>query len=110
MGKALLAFLPPERLEATLGRVAFGRHGPNALTTRRALAAELRRIRQTGISISDEELGHGLRSIAAPVLHRSGYAAINLAVHRSGAPMAELSDRFGPVLRRTAERISTIIG
>ena len=112
MGKALLAFLPPERLEATLGRVVFGGHGPNALTTRRALAAELHRIRQTRISVSDEELGHGLRSIAAPVLDRSGYAAaaINLAVHRSGAPMPELSDQFGPVLRRTAERISTILG
>jgi IclR family pca regulon transcriptional regulator len=111
MGKALLAFVPPERRVATLGRVVFGTHGPNALTSRRALTAELGRIRQTGIAISDEELGHGLRSIAAPVLDRSGTAAaaINLAVHRSGAPMSDLVDELGPVLRRTAERISTII-
>lgn len=112
MGKALLAFLPPERQDATLQRIVFGAYGPNALTTRRALAAELRRIRETRISISDEELGHGLRSIAAPVLDHSSSAAaaINLAVHRSGAPMHELCEELGPVLRRTAERISTLVG
>jgi IclR family transcriptional regulator, pca regulon regulatory protein len=112
MGKALLAFMPPDRLRATLERVVFGTHGPRALTTRRALASELRGIRESGISISDEELGHGLRSIAAPVLDRSGNAAaaINLAVHRSGAPMSELREELGPVLRRTAERISIVVG
>lgn len=112
MGKALLAFLPPEHREAALKQVVFGRHGPNALTSRRALATELGRVRQAGIAVSDEELGHGLRSIAAPVLDRSGTAtaAINLAVHRSGAPMSQIVDELGPVLRRTAERISLIVG
>jgi IclR family pca regulon transcriptional regulator len=112
MGKVLLAFLPPDRLAETLGRVEFVRRGPNTLASRSALAAELERVRADGLAVNNEELAYGLRSIAAPVRSQSGEvtAAINLAAHRSMVSLEELLAKLGPALRRTAAEISARLG
>lgn len=112
MGKAMLAFLSDDELEAALDGVELARRGPNTLTERDALRAELARIRVQGIAVNNEELAYGLRSIAAPIRARSGEvtAAINLAVHRSMVSIADLVTRFGPAVRRTADDISQHAG
>src|SRR4029453_12743440 len=45
MGKILLAFLPDATRDDVLGRITFARRGPNTLTSKAALLAELRRVR-----------------------------------------------------------------
>jgi IclR family transcriptional regulator, pca regulon regulatory protein len=112
LGKALLAFLPEERLEEILARTDLAGLGPNTITDRRSLRTELGRIRRTGIAINNEELAYGLRSIAAPVRGASGevVAAINLAVHRSMVSIDDLIALFGPVVRRAAAAISAELG
>ena len=108
LGKVLLAFLPADERTARLEQVDFARRGPNTLTSRTALAAELKRVRENGFAINNEELAYGLRSIAAPVLSRDGgaAAAINLAVHSSMVSMNDLVARLSPTLRRAADEIS----
>jgi IclR family pca regulon transcriptional regulator len=113
MGKVLLAHVPTEELDALLDGVDLLRRGPNTLTGRRALVAELRRVRAQGFAINNEELAFGLRSIAAPVFSQSGQiaAAINLAVHSSMVvSMTELVERLSGPLKRTAAEISARIG
>jgi IclR family pca regulon transcriptional regulator len=112
MGKVLLAFLPAAEREARLAQLELVPRGPNTLTTRSALAAELDRVRLAGLAVNDEELAYGLRSIAAPVRTRSGEAAaaINLAVHRKTVSMDTLVRRLAPALTRTAAEISARIG
>jgi IclR family pca regulon transcriptional regulator len=113
MGKVLLAHRPDAEREQLLARIELTRRGPNTLTDRRALAAELDRVRAAGLAVNDEELSYGLRSIAAPVRAASGevVAAINLAVHRSMASrMGDVVARLGPALRRTAADVSAGIG
>ena len=112
MGKVLLAHLPRDDQQARLARLELARRGPNTITSRRALEAELARVRENGFAINNEELAYGLRSIAAPVLGRdgTGAAAINLAVHSSMASTDELGARFGPALLRTAAGISARLG
>ena len=112
LGKVLLAYLPDEERVERLGRVDFARRGPNTITSRTALAVELRRVRGQGYAINNEELAYGLRSIAAPVLTHDGAAvgAINLAVHSSMVSSADMSARLGPVLMRTAADISARLG
>jgi IclR family pca regulon transcriptional regulator len=111
MGKALLAFLPPDELAAVLEDVDLVGRGPNTIVDEAALRAELARIRKIGIAVNDEELAYGLRSIAAPISARSGevVAALNLAVHRSMVPTNDLIERFAPAVRRTAAAISAEI-
>src|SRR5436190_14284657 len=72
MGKVLLAHLPRAERDALLDRMELRQRGPNTLTARRALAAELERVRQAGMAINNEELAYGLRSVAAPVFSQSG--------------------------------------
>jgi IclR family pca regulon transcriptional regulator len=112
MGKILLAFQPRHERDALVETVDLLPRGPNTLTARRALRAELERVRELGLAINNEELAYGLRSIAAPVLSQSGeiVAAINLAVHSSMVSMEELVERLGDSLRRTAADISARIG
>jgi IclR family pca regulon transcriptional regulator len=112
MGKVLLAYLAPERRRALLAEIQLGRRGPNTLTDRRALEAELARVRERGLALNNEELAYGLRSIAAPLRAAGGdvVAAINLAVHSSMVSMQDLVAKLGESLRRTGAEISTQIG
>jgi IclR family transcriptional regulator, pca regulon regulatory protein len=112
LGKVLLAFLPPEEQAAALAGTELIRRGPNTLTSRTGLTAELKRVRDNGFAISNEELAYGLRSIAAPVLSHDGeaVAAINLAVHSSMVSMKDLVARLSPTLQSAAADISARLG
>jgi IclR family pca regulon transcriptional regulator len=112
MGKVLLAYLAPKRRAALLDGLPLGKRGPNTLTSRKALEAELAAIRERGLALNNEELAYGLRSIAAPVRGPGGdvVAAINLAVHSSMVSMRDLVARLGASLQRTAAEISSQVG
>jgi IclR family transcriptional regulator, pca regulon regulatory protein len=112
MGKAILAFVPEDRLAEIIERIDFTPRGPNTLTDAGAFRAELERIRESGIAVNDEELAYGLRSIAAPIHSHSGevLAALNLAVHRTVVSMDELIARFAPAVVKTAQEISLSMG
>ena len=112
LGKALLAFVPEDRLEEILDQADLVARGPNTITDRAALRAELERVRAMGLAVNNEELAYGLRSIAAPIRSSSGevVAALNLAVHRSMVSIDDLIERYGPTVKRTADTISEEIG
>src|SRR3954465_14741955 len=112
MGKVLLAFLPPAGREAVLDGVELTRRGPNTITARRELLAELELVRERGFAVNNEELAYGLRSIAAPVRSQTGdvVAAINIAVHRSLVSMDELLEGLAPALVDTAAQIAARTG
>jgi len=112
MGKVLLAFLPDGERDEVLKRVTFARRGPNTLTSKTALLAELERVRGTGIAVNNEELAYGLRSVAVPVIAAGGeaVAAVNLAAHRTMASLDDLVARIGPLMQRTAAEISAQLG
>jgi IclR family transcriptional regulator, pca regulon regulatory protein len=112
MGKVLLAYLPADEQARLIERIDLVDRGPNTITTRAALGAELERVRARGVAVNNEELAYGLRSIAVPVWGPAGYvvAAINLAVHRSAASIDDLVDRLSPTLHRAAAEISARLG
>ena len=112
MGKVLLAHLPTQECARLLDGIELARRGPNTLTKRASLIAELKRVRAAGIATNNEELAFGLRSIAVPVRGQSGevVAAINLAVHRSWVSMEDLVQRLSPALEQTAAAVSARLG
>ncbi len=71
-GKALLAFLPEEQFEPLLAGVTLRRYTPKTITSLSRLRQELKRIRETGFALDDEENTPGVRCIAAPVFDRFG--------------------------------------
>jgi IclR family transcriptional regulator, pca regulon regulatory protein len=114
MGKALLAYQPPDRLKELVERTDLARRGPNTLTAREALLTSLTQVRLTGIAVNDEELAPGLRSIAAPIRDGRGavVAAANIVVHLSmwNAPIESMAAKFEAPLRRTVDDISARMG
>jgi IclR family pca regulon transcriptional regulator len=114
MGKVLLAYLRPEALKSILDRTDLARRGPNTFTAREALIAALRRVRQIGLAVNDQELAPGLRSLAVPI--RDGFgevtAALNIAVHLSigNASLESTVSRLEGPLRKTAAEISSRMG
>ena len=108
MGRVMLASLDEGELQAYLDRVELKPLTPKSITSKEAFAAELARVRSQGYSLVDEELEVGLRSLAVPVRTRSGkvVAAINTGVHAARVLPSEMLDRFLPVLREAAGRLS----
>lgn len=107
MGRVLLAHLPEEKITEYLERVELKPLTTRTITDPVVLQAELRKIRQQGFALVDEELEQGLRSIAVPVSKRDGQivAAINSGIHTSRASAGDLIDRILPALQRGAEAI-----
>lgn len=114
MGKVLLAHQEPAVLRQLLDRTDFARRGPKTLTNREQLMAALAKIRQTGVSVNDEELASGLRSVAAPVRDRTGrvVAAVNVAVHLTvwSTSADAVVARLERPLRQCTAEISTRLG
>ena len=80
IGKAILAHLEPERLDAYLLRVTLHPRTPRTITSPEALRQDLRRIRTRGWSLDDEEIFPGLRCVAAPIFGMSGQAIAGISV------------------------------
>lgn len=67
VGKAMLAFSPPEATERIIER-GLERLGPRTITDPDALRAELWKVRASGIAIEREESGRRTACVAAPIL------------------------------------------
>ena len=113
IGKMLLSDLDDEALERRLSDASFrAAQGPNAIATLAGLRPALAKIRKQGWAAQDEELAHGLRSVAAPVRDASGrlVAAANVAVPAMEFPSARLVDELLPPLREACGEISRLLG
>lgn len=108
MGKVLLTGLPEADLRELLVALTLKRHGPNCITGKRALRAELEQVREQGFGIDNEELIDGLRSIALPVFDARGkvLGALDLAVPAALFERHELAAEFGQLLGNVAEDIT----
>ena len=112
MGRVLLAALPKAEFDQYLKRVTLKPHTPRTMVTKAALRAEIERVRKQGYAIIDEELELGLRSLAVPIVTRTGrtIAAMNTGVHVSRVSRKELLERFLPVLQRSAATLGLSLG
>jgi IclR family pca regulon transcriptional regulator len=112
MGRVLLAALPDNERNARLDRTELARYTPKSITDKQLLADELRRVRERGFALVDEELEIGLRALAVPVRTRTGrvVAAMNTGVHASRVTAGEMIDRFLPVLRDSAQLLGQALG
>lgn len=109
LGKAILAYLTPRELESRLSGHMFGAvAGPNAVRSLKALQLQLRKVREDGYAVQDEEVAAGLRAVAAPIRNRDGQviAAINIAVQATDMTLDELLGAHLAQLREVASQIS----
>ena len=98
MGKCLLAFAPDAPgtdADVLSGLPRLTRFTDRTITSRDRLAAELRRTRERGWALNDEERNPGVRAVAAPVLDTVGSAIAAVAVQ-------------GPAMRLPDDRLASV--
>ena len=110
VGKALLAYQPPEVVKQVID-AGLKRYTANTITDPDLLMEELAAIRQRGYAIDDEEIEVGLRCIAAPIRDHSGHVTTAISV---AAPVQRMSKKnvqtTVPAVVASAEAISRRLG
>jgi IclR family pca regulon transcriptional regulator len=111
LGRIQLGFLDDAELWRRLRSLRVDALTPATITDVQALFDRVREDHAQGFSIVDEELERGLRSIAVPVVDRTGQAvaALNLSTHSTRTTRNELRERFLPSLRAIAGQISSSV-
>lgn len=82
VGKALVAYIPQERLEKILAESGMEKRTPKTITTLPRFLKELEKVRTHGYAVDDEENNMGARCLGAPVFNQQG--VIEAAVGLSG--------------------------
>jgi DNA-binding IclR family transcriptional regulator len=96
MGKAMLAFQPPGKLEEIIGVIKFEKRTGMTIMDGDVLRRELAAIRSQGYAIDDGELFEGIKCIAAPVVLPAKGAVVAISI-------------AGPSFRLTAERVGALV-
>ena len=111
LGKAMLAFAPPEHIDAFLRNRKLEAFTRKTITSASRFKQELRSIQKLGYAVDNEEREPGLRCIGAPLWDSSGsvIAAISIAgpIFRIGDD--RVNDLAGIVMK-IAARISASLG
>ncbi|WP_157019661.1 HTH-type transcriptional regulator BhcR [Mesorhizobium xinjiangense] len=111
IGKALLAYFAPARIDQTLGERPFDRYTESTIVDRQALIDELRRIRQRGWAIDNEERTPGMRCIAAPIFNQFGEAIAGISLSGPAVRVTPARDaQFGRLVAAAAEEVTSSIG
>ena len=107
MGRVLLAGLDEPALEEHLAALDLERFTDHTVTSLDALRARVAEAREHGYALVDQELEHGLRSIAAPVRNRHGkvVAAVNVSSHVSRVTRGKARRELLPPLLRCVQEI-----
>ena len=109
-GKLFLSELSSIKRTRLLSRVELKEYTPNTLTSPEALKPELRKIRQNGVGIDNEEFLQGMIAVSLPVRDKDGHLYAALAMH---APTARLSLEQAlehvPVMREAADELAALM-
>jgi IclR family pca regulon transcriptional regulator len=111
IGKLLLADLDDADLRDRITKASFpGQTGPNAKVSLAELRTELTQIREQGWAVQDEELAHGLRSVAGPITGPDGrvVAGVNIAVQARDWSRQRIVRELRPMVLAACAAISQL--
>jgi DNA-binding IclR family transcriptional regulator len=110
VGKAILAFLASDELEALALPAALPRSTSCTIATLRQLKGELERIRQCGYAVSDEENESGVRCVGAPILgpRQDPIGSISVAGTTTQVPKERIAELGGLVKDAAADIASRV--
>ena len=107
LGKAILAYLPEDRVEEIIDRHGLPRMTKNTICDRDALFEELATIREQGYAFDDEERLNGVRCVAAPIRTDDGEVIGSISV--AGPTHRMKGDRFERELPERVLQASNVI-
>lgn len=110
-GRVLLAALPDDELDERLRRARPQRNTPNTLVTVADIRDRVHRARADGFALTDEELEFGMRTMAVPVVDRTGrtHGSMSVSAFSARVPLETMLGRFLDVLKREAARLGKML-
>lgn len=99
MGKCILAFSQPERVQHYIEQTDFRRFTSHTITDKAALAAELEKTRQRGYAVDDEETHEGLFCISCPVFDMSHNPIAAVSISGQKVKMKECQHEVADYIR-----------
>ncbi len=112
LGKAALAFLSDSERDEILGRLDLEKRTPNTIVDRNEIVEELRRTRERGYALNNEEYIPGIISIGAPLLHAHTGKVIGSVAFDSStmeSSVKELEDKFSQDVTAMAHDLSELL-
>lgn len=111
IGKAYLGALPEKDRARLVAGLTLVRRTPHSATTKAGLLADLRRTRQRGYAVCNEEYALGLISIGAPLVNDSGavLGAVSFDTVTAQFTAEEAERRFAPAVLRLARDIGSLL-
>jgi len=111
IGKALLAWYSPRRVQQIVAAQGLAGFTPATLTDPAALAADMARTRSRGFAVDDEERAPGMRCVAAPIFNAHGEPVAGLSVSGPAFRMAlDDAPRLGALVRAAADSVTLATG
>ena len=107
-GKAFLAALPPEELDAVL-RAGLERFTDTTITEPDALRAELARIREQGYAVSHGELEPALWGVSAAARDAAGRPAAVVSVWGADARVRDRLDELGAAAAAAGRELEALL-
>ena len=80
VGKALVAYIPQERLEKILAERGMEKRTAKTITTLPRLLKSLEKVREQGYAVDDEENNMGARCLGAPIFNQGGTIEASLGL------------------------------
>ena len=106
VGKAILAFLPPEEAAKLIYTLDFEKFTETTLVSRRQLIRELNKIRVEGYALDQCEHEPGVYCVAVPVLDREDFVIAGISVSGSEVYLKPRKAEIAAMLLETSSRIS----
>lgn len=111
LGKAMLASLPEDVVEALIREKGLPRFTPNTITDPLAVKEHLHRVRAQGFAIDDEEHEEGIRCAAAAIMDYAGRVAGAISI---SGPTIRISrqrvEELGVLVKDVCRRLSASLG
>ncbi len=110
LGKVLIAHLPPAELEEYLRRQKLFLHTPRTVISPEKLRKNLKKVREQGYALDEQEYAEGICCIAAPVRDYRGkvVAAISVAgpsIRVNGGKLAQLQEPLIEVAGKISKKL-----
>jgi len=111
VGKAILAFLPDEEIQAIISRVGLPTYTENTIGDPDLLMKEITKIRKSGYSIDNSEHELNIYCIGAPILDRKGLVIGSCSVSSADyLIIAEKREHLSALVINSAQEISRLFG
>lgn len=104
-GKIFLSSLPDDVLHRTVATLALTALTPSTITDPERLLAEVRKVREQGYAIDNEELEEGLVCIAAPIRNFAGEVIGSISL---SGPSSRVWNKREDLIRRICETARSV--